>query len=261
MKTPLENYNIWLEIKHSEAPDKIRELAENILNLNWKIKRIDDEDVKSIFEAQEILGVVLSNFTSIFQHSAELQNKEKEEPTKKVQNDLINMQREINTTVNNLVLRPQDKLYPSIFFQIKQLIAEPINSLIGLVVMDSWENSRKVIRRWVKTGFPSRLEKKEFISCNEEKFYKTFYDETLKRAGQHPMFTVFKAPVKTIASPFLSSADKREMVLGLYEEMKNSEKKNEEIKLPEAFTTNQNPTKDETILSDDEYDSEDSEES
>jgi len=249
MRTPLEDYSTWIEIEHAEIPAKIKEIAEHIHDLNWKVKSIEHgyrNSVEAVFKSQEILSVIISNFNSLFQHSADMLKKKNEQDVKKIQNDLINMQREIKNTTTNLTLRPEDKLYPAVFFHIKQLIVEPINSLIGAVLIDCWRDSKKIIYRNVDVGIVSRrYDKKEFISYDENKFYETLYVETIRRTGQHPMFTVFKTPTKTMASPVLSPTDKRELVLGLYDEMKNEQKNKQEFaqKIPEELTQKEDSEK------------------
>ncbi len=206
MKTPINDYSSWIDME-SHAPEKVKKIAEKIRDLYHKLQLINhrhpESNLKYIFEAKSILTSVIGDFISLFQYAGERTKKGQDPTLRSIQTDLINLGNKIELKTEHLTLRPLEKIYPSHFFQIKEILSEPINSLIGASLISAWEESYNYQNK----------------KCDEDKFYKTLFEETQKRAGQNPMFQVFKKPTRTMASPILTQADKKDLVLGLKKEL------------------------------------------
>ncbi len=221
MNLSIKDLRLLQEAK-SFAPGRTKKLAEHILNLNRSLyvlsnKRAKDYvKIRVISESEQILTSIFSDFLAFFQIVSNLLKKDSDkESPKKLLNDLTNLRKEITMKTHELIARPSEKIYEKYWHDADNLISQPIFSLILPSIITSWEES--------KTEINCNL-----IECNETLFYETFHREVLSLIGQFPAFQIFKSP-KTIASPILSSGDKREISLELYEQMKNEKKSKEEL--------------------------------
>lgn len=254
MQTPLES-DIWIDMEY-DAPEKVKPLVEAIRDIYFKLFSLDGRGkvrykITNTFKSKQLLGYIRSEFSSVFQYSAELLNKKDEQDVKKFQSDLINMDRQVQEAINILITRPEEQLNLVIFSNIKSLIYEPLNSLICPSLIDAWKKSSKKIP-------PSK-----HYSVDEQVFFSTLYSETLNRAGQHPAFTVFKAP-KTIATPYMTPGVHRSLVEGVYDKIKDELEHKEEPEhknippelLEETKERSKIEEKDEEVIADEESEEE-----
>ncbi len=222
MKISINEGQLLVDINHF-APEKAKQLAENILNLNnsLHVLLVDrakiSNKVKCVAESQQILTSIISNFLSLFQFTLSLFEKgEGKEILKRVMNDLINLEAQASHVANDIFSKPDDRISSGSFIQMERLISTPILSLILPPLIAGWKASKQKINS-------------NLIECDENIFYEIFHEEVLKLSGLHQLLQVFRMPTKTLSAPVLSPGDKREMVLGLYSEMKNEQKSKEEL--------------------------------
>ena len=232
MELSITDSGILVEMKYF-APGRAKKIAEQILNLKHRLYVLSNErardyaKIRSISEAEQILTSVFSDFLTFFQSVSGMLKKDKDnENIKKLLNDLTNLRKEIDQKTNQLIGRPSEIIYMRYWFEVDTLISQPINALILPPLIASWEESKKEINS-------------NLFECNTNLFYETFHKEVLSLIGQFPMFKIFQAP-KTIATPMLSSSDKRDLALGVYEQMKKEEESKEELQksIPQELIEN-----------------------
>lgn len=206
------------------APGRAKKLAGRILDINRRLGILSNRrardyiKIKTISESEQILTLIFSDFLALFNSVSDLLKKGGDiDNQKKLLNDLTNLRKEINQKTNELVARPPEIIYLKYWHDVDALISQPINSLILPSLIVSWQESKE------------QIDSNHFM-CKKDLFYETFYKEVLSLIGQFPMVQVFKAPIKTVGVSPTSSAELRSQMLGMFEELKASEKNKEEFR-------------------------------
>jgi len=247
MEISIKDIGELVEMKEF-APGRARKIAKHILNLNHSLyslsnKRAKDYvKIKSISASEQILTLIFSDFLSFF-HSVfdSLKKDNDRENLKKLLNDLTNLRKEISQKTNELIARPSEMIYTKYWFDVDKLISQPINSLILPSLILSWQESKEKINA-------------NYFSCNENLFCEVFHREVLSLIGQFPIVQIFKAPIKTVGMSPTSPAELRNQMLGMFEELKTSEKNKEELgkSIPSELIKDSNVENEEIIEEDSE---------
>ena len=196
METPLNNTRDWLDMR-SHGSIEVKNLAEAILKIRDKINYLNTNNpnqcIEDLFDAHTLLSNIIAEFISLFQYSQGLLKKDEkdDEISKAIITDLTNMNIQIENQTTSLLIRPLDKFYIGYFFKIKHLLSEPINTLVGPALINSWKI------------------KKEY----GDNFYEILNKETKQLAGLHPQqFLISKKllPSKAFGFPqsFISGQSK-----------------------------------------------------
>ena len=146
MRTPLEDYNTWIDLKYhgfGESEDlaySIHRLHESLgLVLNRNLNR----DIEQLYQAKNIFSSVVSNFIALFKWSNEYLEKKDDDVSKTIINDLNNEQNKIEQTFNSIVFRPPTQIYPSHILHLKYLLSELPNSLLCPPLIKAWKESNE----------------------------------------------------------------------------------------------------------------------
>jgi len=160
MRTPIENSNDFISLE-SEVPKELREFAELINKFRWKYRydlnhNIHSFSMKEMFgkrDAVEDIGKVIGlldtivwQFLAIVRKASETistESKENEHICSDLEEDLSNVMSYLGSSLESLFTGPSERLNHGSLVLLSRALAMPFNSLIGLVLIDAWKNSRR----------------------------------------------------------------------------------------------------------------------
>lgn len=200
IKTPINDYSSWIDIKNSAPTKKVEDLAKKILNLYHILRLIPSRKIEltteRISEALQLHNTITSDFLSLFKEAVEFLQKTDEVDLRKIDTDILSVKNKVDEATDQIILRPEDKQYSGHYYKLKTIFSELINTLIGCSLIEAWEKGGKT----------------------KENFYKVFYQECIWRSGLHPILQVFKKPMRTIARENLTEQERKDIALGFLQD-------------------------------------------
>lgn len=241
----------WITLKNEVIPEArnlgntLEKLHRTYTKLSYKIKDFSSTKeqyeynlvTEKLFESVELLHESISDFLSLCRLSAEKLNIKEDFTIKRIEGDLTNVSNELHSQINNLSAKSYEKVTPFNLYQISEIVARIVNSLIAPSIIEAFNKSRRIEERKVLVkivnedklrnsleGFRDEFDRDTYETKNiriysKNKFLKTFFDEAKNRSGLNPLMRLFKAG-KTINAPLLTPSDKKGLLAGVVDELK-----------------------------------------